>query len=110
MSSEIDRIVRCSEERWVAIRTPVGISPDAIACDEAEKALRAKHPDLYRYPAVTMAKGSGDIIGDLEGIHWLPDLEKNTGLKLKTALLNGETVEAEQEFERPFASLTLQPR
>jgi hypothetical protein len=101
MSSQIDRIVRCSEERWEAIQTPIGISPDAKAYVEAEKALRAEHPELDRYPAGTMARGNGDIIVDLEGFHWLPDLQKNTGLKLKIALFNGQIIEAEREFGRP---------
>ena len=101
MSSQIDRIVQCSEERWEAIQKPVGINPDAKACADAEEALRAEHPELDRYPAVTMARGNGDIIVDLEGFHWLPDLEKNTGLKLKIALFNGQRVVAEREFERP---------
>jgi hypothetical protein len=57
--TEIDRIVQCSEERWEASRTPVGIHPRVKACADAEKALRAEHPELYRNPAVTMAKGNG---------------------------------------------------
>ncbi len=47
------------KKRWEIIQTPVGISPDAKLCTDAEESLRVEHPELKRYLAVIRARGNG---------------------------------------------------
>jgi hypothetical protein len=100
MSEYPDRVVVCSEDRWEVIQTPVGISPDAKLCTDAEESLRVEHPELKRYPAVIRARGNGALVVELDGIHWVMNRREGTALKLQVALLDGQEVMAHLNFEK----------
>ena len=94
------RTVFTTNNEWTLIPTPMGTSQDAKLCAKQEEWLRDKHPALRRHQAVIRAKGNGTVIVDLERIHWIPNPNDGTPLKLQVALLDGEGVVAHWEFER----------
>jgi hypothetical protein len=100
--SDRQNVFTCNKDKWTLIPTPVGGSRDAILCAKQEEWLRDKHPALRRHTAVIRAKGNGTVVVDLERIHWVPNQNDGTLLKLQVALVDGQGVVVHQEFERPW--------
>jgi len=102
MTQQIESVHVCRKDEWKLIPTPFGDNPDARLCAREEKLLRAEHPELERYPAVIRAKGDGGVKLELGRIAWVPHNNDGTPLLLQVALMDGQTVVAHRDFERPF--------
>jgi hypothetical protein len=92
----------CSKDEWKIIPTPFGDNPDARLCASEEKLMRAEHPKLDIYSAVIRVKGDGGLKLELGRIAWVSNHNDSTPLKLQVALMDGQSVLAHREFERPF--------
>ena len=100
-------IVRCTADEWTEIpRPPTGA--DATAFDDAERQLRAKHPDrnAENWQTEFRIKGDVTVAADLNGLHFIPHdnarllsgVSGNVQWKAKVMLTDAARVKAEAGF------------
>ena len=102
-----DSIVPCTANQWTAITRPT-TGADATAFVDAERQLRAKHPDrdAENWQNEFRIKGDVTVATDLNGLHFIPHdnarllsgVSGNVQWKAKVMLTDAASVKAEAGF------------
>jgi hypothetical protein len=99
-----DKIARCTAAGWTIMSRPI-TGAFAAEFEDAERQLRAKQTDAnaVHWQAEFMLKGDGAVITEVDGLHFLPEIETprlpgSGHWKFKILLFDASTVKSEKGF------------